>query len=42
MSAILAVELATAIVYHGGWELDFENRLKTFAKDNLTSHRTER
>ncbi len=30
--AILAAEIATRIVYHGGWELDFENRLREYLK----------
>jgi ABC-2 type transport system ATP-binding protein len=30
--AILAVEIATQIVYHGGWDLDVESRLKGFLK----------
>ncbi len=30
--AILAVEIATRIVYRGGWEQDFENRLRGFVK----------
>jgi glutamate dehydrogenase len=30
--AILAVEIATQIVYHGGWDLDVESRLKDFLK----------
>jgi len=33
--AILASEIATRIVYHGGWELDFENRLKEYLKSNF-------
>ena len=30
--AILAVEIATRIVYRGGWEQDFENRLRSDVK----------
>ncbi len=30
--AILASEIATMIVYHGGWELDFESRLRGYLK----------
>jgi glutamate dehydrogenase len=30
--AILAVEIATRIVYRGGWEQDFENRLRSYVK----------
>jgi glutamate dehydrogenase len=33
--AILASEIATTIVYHGGWELDFEGRLKEFVKERF-------
>jgi glutamate dehydrogenase len=29
-SAILASETASFIVYHGGWEIDFESRLKGY------------
>jgi glutamate dehydrogenase len=38
-SAILAVELAAASVYHGGWEGDFENRLRAFVKSGLPSRK---
>lgn len=31
-SAILASQIASSIVYHGGWEVDFENRLKHYLK----------
>jgi glutamate dehydrogenase len=31
-SAILAVEIATTIVYQGGWEVDFESQLNSFLK----------
>jgi glutamate dehydrogenase len=31
-SAILASEIASFIVYHGGWEIDFESRLKGYLK----------
>ena len=30
--AILASEISTRMIYHGGWELDFENRLKEYLK----------
>ena len=30
--AILSSEIATRIVYHGGWEMDFEGRLREFVK----------
>jgi hypothetical protein len=33
--AILASEIATTIVYHGGWEMDFEGRLKEFVKEKF-------
>jgi glutamate dehydrogenase len=33
--AILSSELATRIVYHGGWEMDFEGRLKEFVKESF-------
>jgi glutamate dehydrogenase len=33
--AILSSEIATRIVYHGGWELDFEGRLKEFVKEDF-------
>jgi glutamate dehydrogenase len=33
--AILSSEIASRIVYHGGWELDFGVRLKTFVEDNF-------
>lgn len=32
-SAILAAEIATMIVYKGGWDMDFETRLKGFLKE---------
>jgi len=38
-SAILAVELATAGVYHEGWEGDFENRLRAFVKGAYPSRK---
>jgi len=31
----LASEIATTIVYHGGWEMDFEGRLKEFVKEKF-------
>jgi glutamate dehydrogenase len=31
--AILASEIASAIVYRGGWEPQFENRLKAYLKE---------
>jgi glutamate dehydrogenase len=31
-SAILASEIATSIVYHGGWDVDFEKRLKEYVR----------
>jgi len=33
--AILSSEIATRIVYHGGWEMDFEGKLKEFVKENF-------
>jgi len=33
--AILASEIASHIVYHGGWEMDFENRLKGYLKEQF-------
>jgi len=33
--AILSSEIATRVVYHGGWEMDFEGRLKEFVKENF-------
>jgi len=33
--AILSSEMATRIVYHGGWEMDFEGRLKEFVKESF-------
>jgi glutamate dehydrogenase len=33
--AILSSELATRIVYHGGWEMDFEGKLREFIKENF-------
>jgi glutamate dehydrogenase len=30
--AILASEISTTMIYHGGWELDFGNRLKDYLK----------
>jgi glutamate dehydrogenase len=30
--AVLAAEIATRIVYHGGWELDFESHLRQYLK----------
>ena len=35
--AILASEIASRIVYHGGWELDFETRLRSFLKEHYRS-----
>jgi len=34
--AILSSEMATRIVYHGGWEMDFEGRLTEFVKQNFS------
>jgi glutamate dehydrogenase len=34
-NAILSSEIATRIVYHGGWEMDFEGRIKEFVKENF-------
>lgn len=34
-SAILASEIASFIVYHGGWEIDFESRLKGYLKQQF-------
>ena len=31
-SAILASQIGSSIVYHGGWEVDFEKRLKDYLK----------
>ncbi|MBW2031299.1 MAG: NAD-glutamate dehydrogenase [Deltaproteobacteria bacterium] len=31
--AILAAEIATMMVYHGGWEMDFETRLQGYLKE---------
>jgi glutamate dehydrogenase len=36
--AILASEIATMIVYHQGWEMDFEERLKSYLKENLVEN----
>ncbi|EFK95448.1 Glu/Leu/Phe/Val dehydrogenase family protein, partial [sediment metagenome] len=33
--AILSSEIATRIVYRGGWEMDFESRLNAFLKDQF-------
>ena len=33
--AILASEIASSIVYEGGWEVDFETRLKGFVKQQF-------
>jgi len=33
--AILASEIASTIVYHGGWEIDFETRLKGYLKQQF-------
>jgi glutamate dehydrogenase len=33
--AILSSEIATRIVYHRGWELDFESRLKGYLKEQF-------
>ncbi|MGE5842599.1 MAG: NAD-glutamate dehydrogenase domain-containing protein [Deltaproteobacteria bacterium] len=33
--AILSSEIATRIVYRGGWVMDFEGRLKEFVKENF-------
>jgi hypothetical protein len=35
-SAILASEIASFIVYQGGWEVEFETRLKDYLKENLS------
>jgi len=34
--AILAVEIASTIVYHGGWETDLENRLTGYLKTHFS------
>ncbi len=34
-SAILASEIASSIVYHGGWKIDFESRLKGYLKQQF-------
>jgi glutamate dehydrogenase len=33
--AVLAAEIATMVVYHGGWELDFESRLRQYLNTRL-------
>ena len=33
--AILAGEIASHLVYHGGWEMDFENRLMGYVKEQF-------
>jgi glutamate dehydrogenase len=33
--AILSSEIATRIVYHGGWEMNFEDRLREFVKERF-------
>jgi glutamate dehydrogenase len=33
--AILASEIASFIVYQGGWEVDFETRLREYLRENL-------
>jgi hypothetical protein len=33
--AILASEIASFIVYHGGWEVDLESRLKAYLKQQF-------
>jgi len=33
--AILSSEIATRIVYRGGWQMDFESRLKAFLKEQF-------
>ena len=35
--AILSSEIASSIVYHGGWEMDFGSRLREYAKEQFTS-----
>ena len=35
-SAILASEIASFIVYQGGWEVEFETRLRDYLKENLS------
>jgi glutamate dehydrogenase len=34
--AILASEIASFIVYQGGWEVEFETRLRDYLKENLS------
>jgi glutamate dehydrogenase len=36
-SAILSSEIASHIVYYGGWEMDFGSRLKGYVKEQFTS-----
>jgi glutamate dehydrogenase len=36
--AILASEIASTIVYEGGWEVDLETRLKGYAKQKVASY----
>jgi len=38
-SAILASEIATSIVYHGGWDVDFEKRLKEYVRRHFMPSR---
>jgi len=35
--AILSSEIASSIVYHGGWEMDFGSRLREYVKERFTS-----
>jgi hypothetical protein len=37
--AILASEIASFIVYQGGWEVDFITRLREYLKENLLEAR---
>jgi len=40
--AILASEIASFIVYQGGWEVDFETRLREYLKKYLPQTRSKR
>jgi hypothetical protein len=38
---MLAVEIATTIVYRGGWEPDFEAELRSYLKRHVTGDDNE-
>ena len=40
--AILASEIASHIVYHGGWEMDFEDRLKGYLREQFVQGQVKR